>query len=130
MAVHYAMDLPDGGGEDFFIHDGTQKDVVGFPIYTSWLPHAAEDLGLLPAAAGRRLHRLLAGLRQHQRRQPEQRRERHRRAVAGYQAGFAVVTSQEVANHAVSLSQYHAVLPLNGVDANLDRVPATPAARC
>ena len=34
----YAMGLPEGGGEDFFIHDGTQKDTVGFPIYTSWLP--------------------------------------------------------------------------------------------
>ena len=33
----YAMGLPNGGGEDFFIHDGTQKDTVGFPIYTSWL---------------------------------------------------------------------------------------------
>ena len=32
------MGLPEGGGEDFFIHDGTQKDTVGFPIYTSWLP--------------------------------------------------------------------------------------------
>jgi hypothetical protein len=25
----YGMTLPDGGGEDFFIHDGTQKDTVG-----------------------------------------------------------------------------------------------------
>ena len=32
---NYGMTLPDGGGEDFFIHDGTQKDTVGFPIYTS-----------------------------------------------------------------------------------------------
>ena len=36
-----------------------------------------------------------------------------------YQAGFAVVTSQEVNNGAVSLSKFKAVLPLNGVDANL-----------
>ena len=35
----YAMTLPYGGGEDFFIHDGTSKDVIGYPIYTSWLPH-------------------------------------------------------------------------------------------
>jgi beta-galactosidase GanA len=34
---NYAMGLPEGGGEDFFIHDGTEKDVVGFPVYTSWL---------------------------------------------------------------------------------------------
>ena len=29
--------LLEGGGEDF-IHDGTQKDTVGFLIYTGWLP--------------------------------------------------------------------------------------------
>ena len=33
----YSLGLPQGGGEDFFIHDGTQKDTVGFPIYTGWL---------------------------------------------------------------------------------------------
>ena len=37
----------------------------------------------------------------------------------GYQAGFAVVTSQEVDNGTVKLSQYKAILPANGVDANL-----------
>jgi hypothetical protein len=37
----------------------------------------------------------------------------------GYQAGFAVVTSQEVDSGIVKLSQYKAVLPTNGVDANL-----------
>src|SRR6202007_2622762 len=36
-----------------------------------------------------------------------------------YQAGFSVVTSQEVKNGAVSLSKFKAILPLNGVDANL-----------
>ena len=32
---NYSMGLPEGGGEDFFIHDGTEKDTVGFPIYTA-----------------------------------------------------------------------------------------------
>jgi hypothetical protein len=36
---NYAMGLPEGGGEDFFIHDGTEKDTVGFPIYTSLAVH-------------------------------------------------------------------------------------------
>ena len=36
----------------------------------------------------------------------------------GYRAGFAVVTSQEVDSGIVKLSQYKAVLPTNGVDAN------------
>jgi hypothetical protein len=35
------------------------------------------------------------------------------------QSGFAVITSEEVADGAVKLSQYRAVLPLNGVDATL-----------
>ena len=78
----YAMGLPEGGGEDFFIHDGTEKDTVGFPIYTSWLPTLKGLSRDLPAAAGRRLRRLLPGLRQHQRRQPEQRGERDREPVA------------------------------------------------
>ena len=37
----------------------------------------------------------------------------------GYQAGFQVVTSQEVANGTVKLSAFKAILPMNGVDANL-----------
>jgi hypothetical protein len=36
-----------------------------------------------------------------------------------YQVGFSVVTSLEVNNGAISLSKFRAVLPLNGVDANL-----------
>jgi hypothetical protein len=35
------------------------------------------------------------------------------------QAGFQVVTSQEVANGVVNLSQFKAILPLNGIDAKL-----------
>ncbi|HEY1702041.1 MAG TPA: hypothetical protein VGG75_20230 [Trebonia sp.] len=36
---NYGMALPNGGGEDFSIRDGTEKDVVGFPVYTGWLPN-------------------------------------------------------------------------------------------
>jgi len=116
---NYAMGMPEGGGEDFFIHDGTQKDVVGFPIYTSWLPTLKSLSGAYPQqpaavyidfsqgygnTAGGGLNNVqneLGTLWQ------------------DFQAGFAVVTSQEVANGAASLSQYKAILPLNGVDANL-----------
>src|SRR5580693_943963 len=44
----YGMTFPQAGGEDFFIHDGTEKDVVGFPIYTSWLPTLKTISGSYP----------------------------------------------------------------------------------
>jgi len=116
---NYAMGLPEGGGEDFFIHDGTQKDTVGFPIYTSWLSTLKGLSGTYPQqpaavyidfsqgygnTSGGNLNNVegqLANL------------------WLNYQAGFSVVTSQEVNNGAVKLSQFKAVLPLNGTDANL-----------
>jgi hypothetical protein len=113
------MALPDGGGEDFFIHDGTQKDVVGFPIYTNWLPDIQDLSGSYPQqpvavyvdysqAYGNASGGGLAA--------PE---NDITDLWDGYQAGFAVITSQEVDNGTVKLSQYKAILPVNGVDANL-----------
>ncbi|MFE0464065.1 beta-galactosidase [Kitasatospora sp. NPDC058965] len=115
----YGMTLPTGGGEDFFIHDGTSKDVVGFPIFTSWLPVLQKLSGSYPTqpvavyidysqARGNTGGGSLSGI------------ENNIGSLwSGYQAGFAVVTSEEIANHADSLSNYRAVLPMNGVDANL-----------
>jgi hypothetical protein len=116
---NYGMALPQGAGEDFFIHDGTQKDVVGFPIYTSWLPTLRGLAGSYPqqpvavyvdfsqaygnASGGNLLT-------------PE---NTITNLWNGYQAGFAVVTSQEVDTGVVNLAQYKAILPTNGVDANL-----------
>ena len=71
----YGMTFPQAGGEDFFIHDGTSKDTVGYPIYTSWLPTLKSLSGTYPQQSDRAVHRRLAGLRQHQRRQPEHRGE-------------------------------------------------------
>jgi len=117
--TYYAMELPQAGGEDFFIHDGTQKDVTGYPIYTSWLPTLQKISGTYPQqpvavyidysqAWGNASGGSLSSV------------ENNLAAIwAAYQAGFAVVTSEELANHADSLSHYRAVLPLNGVDANL-----------
>ncbi|HEY3869255.1 MAG TPA: choice-of-anchor D domain-containing protein [Actinocrinis sp.] len=115
----YGVGLPDGGGEDFFIHDGTQKDVVGFPIYTAWLPTLKTLSGSYPLqstavyidfsqaygnTSGGPLNNVESQLAS---------------LWLDFQAGFTVVTSQEVANGATSLSQFKAILPLNGVDANL-----------
>ena len=116
---NYGMTLPDGGGTDFFIHDGTQKDTVAFPIYTNWLSNIKSLSGSYPQqpvavylddslAFGNTSGGALGAPEDH---------------IAslwdGYQAGFSVVTSQEVNTGIVKLSQYRAVLPINGVDANL-----------
>jgi hypothetical protein len=115
----YAMGLPEGGGEDFFIHDGTEKDIVGFPIYTADLPQLKALSGTYPQqpvavyidfsqgygnTSGGSLNNVEGELGN---------------LWLNYQSGFTVVTSQEVNNGAVSLSSFKAVLPLNGTDANL-----------
>jgi hypothetical protein len=116
---NYGMTLPDGGGEDFFIHDGTEKDVVGFPIYTNWVPNIKKLSGAYPQqpvavyidysqAYGNASGGSLAT--------PE---NEISDLWDSYQAGFAIVTSQEVNSGVVKLAQYKAVLPANGVDANL-----------
>jgi hypothetical protein len=116
---NYGMALPEGGGEDFFIHDGTEKDVVGFPIYINWLPNIQDLSGSYPQqpvavyidysqAYGNASGGSLAT--------PE---NEITDLWDDYQAGFAVVTSQEVNSGIVNLSQYKAILPTNGVDANL-----------
>jgi hypothetical protein len=116
---NYGMALPDGGGEDFFIHDGSQKDVVGFPIYINWLPNIQNLTGAYPQqpvavyidysqAYGNASGGTLAT--------PE---NEISDLWDDYQAGFAVVTSQEVNDGIVKLSQFKAILPANGVDANL-----------
>ncbi|HEY3482216.1 MAG TPA: hypothetical protein VGL02_25255, partial [Streptomyces sp.] len=115
----YGMTMPYGGGEDFFIHDGTSKDTIGYPIYTSWLPQLQKTSGSFPTqpvavyidystARGNGSGGNLGPV------------ENDITALwSGYQAGFAVVTSEEIANHADSLSHYRAVLPMNGSDANV-----------
>jgi Beta-galactosidase len=116
---NYGMTLPSGGGEDFFIHDGTEKDVVGFPIYTSWVSATKSLSGSYPQqpvavyvdysqAYGNASGGSLAT--------PE---NEISNLWDDYQAGFAVITSQEVNSGIVKLSQYQAVVPANGVDANL-----------
>jgi hypothetical protein len=115
----YGMTLPDGGGTDFFIHDGTQKDTVAFPIYINWITNIKSLSGSYPQqpvavylddslAYGNTSGGSLGA--------PED-------TIAAdwnaYQAGFAVVTSEEVATGIVNLSQYKAILPINGVDSKL-----------
>jgi hypothetical protein len=125
---NYGLVSPENGGEDFFIHDGTEKDVVGFPIYINWLPVLQGLSGSYPRqpvavyidvsqgygnSAGGSLSQVendLTSLWQTD------------------QSGFAVVTSQEVANGAVKLSRYKAILPLNGVDAALESYQAAGGA--
>lgn len=115
----YAMGLPDGGGEDFFIHDGTQKDTVGFPIYTSWLPELKGLSGTYPQQPAAVYIDFSQGYGNTSGGSLGNVENEIANLWLNYQAGFAVVTSQEVNNGAVSLSKFKAVLPLNGVDSNL-----------
>ncbi|MFC1403566.1 MULTISPECIES: beta-galactosidase [Streptacidiphilus] len=116
---NYGLMLPEGGGTDFFIHDGTQKDTVVYPIYTDWLPNIKSLSGSYPQqpvavylddslAYGNTSGGALGA--------PE---DDIAAAWHQYQGGFSVVTSEEVATGIVKLAQYQAILPINGVDANL-----------
>jgi len=115
----YSAGLPDGGGEDFFIHDGTEKDVVGFPIYTSWLPELKGLSGTYPQQPAAVYVDFSQGYGNTNGGSLNNAESEIANLWLNYQAGFTVVTSQEVNNGAVSLSKFKAVLPLNGVDANL-----------
>lgn len=121
---NYGLGLPEGGGEDFFIHDGTDKDVYGYPIYTSWLPVLKQLGGSYPQQPVA----LYQDVSQSYGTSPDTTNAGPNMgnlenlitsAWNRYQSGFVVVTSQEIANHVVKLSDFKAVLPLNGVDANL-----------
>ncbi|HTU73417.1 MAG TPA: discoidin domain-containing protein, partial [Trebonia sp.] len=115
----YAMGLPEGGGEDFFIHDGTEKDTVGFPVYTSWLPELKGLSGAYPQQPAAVYIDFSQGYGNTSGGSLGNVENELGNLWLNYQAGFTVVTSQEVSNGAVSLSKFKAVLPLNGVDANL-----------
>jgi hypothetical protein len=115
----YAMGLPEGGGEDFFIHDGTEKDIVGFPIYTSWLPTLKSLSGTYPQQSTAVYIDFSQGYGNTSGGSLNNVESEIANLWLNYQAGFTVVTSQEVNNGAVKLSQFKAVLPLNGTDANL-----------
>jgi len=115
----YAMGLPQGGGEDFFIHDGTEKDTVGFPIYTSWLSTLKGLSGTYPQQQAAVYVDFSQGYGNTNGGSLNNVENEIANLWLNYQAGFTVVTSQEVNNGAVKLSQFKAVLPLNGTDANL-----------
>jgi hypothetical protein len=116
---NYGMGLPDGGGEDFFIHDGTEKDTVGFPIYTAWLPELKSLSGTYPQQPVAVYIDFSQGYGNTSGGSLNNVQNEIGNLWLDYQSGFSVVTSQEVSNGAVSLSSFKAVLPLNGTDANL-----------
>jgi hypothetical protein len=116
---NYAISLPYGGGEDFFIHDGTSKDTYGFPIYTRWLPTLQNLSGSYPQQPAAVYIDMSQGFGNSAGGNMTNVEYDLATLWARDQSGFAVVTSQEVASGAARLSQYKAVLPLNGVDAAL-----------
>ena len=116
---NYSMGLPEGAGEDFFIHDGTQKDTVGFPIYLNWLSTLKGLSGTYPQQPTAVYIDFSQGYGNTSGGNLNNVQDEIGNLWLNYQSGFSVVTSQEVTNGAVSLSQFKAVLPLNGTDANL-----------
>ena len=116
---NYSMGLPEGGGEDFFIHDGTEKDTVGFPIYTADLSNLKGLSGTYPTQPVAVYVDFSQGYGNTNGGSLNNAQNEIANLWLNYQSGFTVVTSQEVNNGAVKLSSFKAVLPLNGVDANL-----------
>ena len=115
----YGMTFPQAGGEDFFIHDGTEKDTVGFPIYTSWLPTLKSFSGSYPQQSVALYMDVSQGYGNTNGGSLSNVQTDAADIWNGFQSGLAIVTSQEVNNGAIKLSSFKAVLPLNGVDANL-----------
>lgn len=117
---NYGLVFPESGGEDFFIHDGTEKDVVGFPVYISWLSALQGLSGSYPQQPAAVYIDVSQGYGNASGGSLSSAENDLASLWETDQSGFAVVTSQEVADGAVRLSQYKAVLPLNGVDATLE----------
>jgi len=115
----YGMTFPDAGGEDFFIHDGTSKDTVGFPIYMSWLPTLKAFSGSYPQQPVALYIDVSQGYGNTSGGSLSNVQTEAATIWNGFQSGVDIVTSQEVNNGAIKLSSFKAVLPLNGVDANL-----------
>jgi hypothetical protein len=115
----YGMTFPQAGGEDFFIHDGTEKDIVGFPIYTSWLPTLKTLSGSYPQQPAALYINVSQGYGNTSGGSLSSVESQAASIWDGFQSGLAIVTSQEIANGAASLSSFKAVLPLNGTDANV-----------
>src|SRR6202020_2852933 len=115
----YSLGLPEGGGEDFFIHDGTEKDTVGFPIYTGRLPELKALSGTYPQQPAAVYIDFSQGYGNTSGGSLNNVQNEIASLWLNYHAGLSGVTRQEVSNGAASLSQFKATLPLNGVDANL-----------
>ena len=122
--ANYAMGMPEGGGEDFFIHDGTQKDVVGWPIYTTYLSTIQGISGSYPQQPAAVYLDFSQAYGNTSGGAVNAMEDATTTLWNGFQSGFAVVTSQEVNNGTVKLSSYKAILPMNGVDANLNAYKA------
>jgi hypothetical protein len=115
----YGMTFPQEGGEDFFMHDGSEKDVVGFPIYISWLPTLKTFSGSYPQQPVALYMDVSQGYGNTSGGSLSSVQTDAATIWDGFQSGLDIVTSQEVNNGAIKLSSFKAVLPLNGVDANL-----------
>lgn len=122
--VHYGFGEPNAAGEDFFIHDGTDKDKIGYPIYTRWLPYLKDLNGSYPRQPVA-LYVSFASAHGDPNAIDDSAVENEIAADwSDAQTGFTVVTDEEVEHHIVDLSQFQAVLPMNGTDTYLQQYAA------
>lgn len=117
--ANYGMGLPYGGGEDFFIHDGTSKDVIAYPIYTAALSQLQGLKGSYPQQPAAVYIDVSKGWGNANGGSLSNAENQITALWSRHQSGFAVVTSDEVENHAVDLKKFRAVLPLNGTDTHV-----------
>jgi hypothetical protein len=109
---HYGFEFPENAGMDFFLYNGGKEYQVGFPVYTSAIPLLRQMRGAypqMPVAVYLSYQSIFD--------QPSSLQGTQAELAAMWRrdpTGFTVVTSAELAAGVVHLSQFKAVLPLNG----------------
>jgi hypothetical protein len=109
---HYGFEFPQNAGMDFFLYDGGQEYQVGFPVYTAAIPLLSKLRGSypqMPVAVYLSYQSIFSNPSSLQGTQSDLANMWRRDPM-----GFTLVTSAELAAGVVHLSQFKAVLPLNG----------------
>lgn len=114
---HYGLGEPMSQGLDFFIYQGGQEYSTGFPEYSSWIPTMQSLHGSYPKQP---VALYLSFATAYGDPGDASGLANANPAIASIwrtvPMGFSVVTDQEVKDHVVKLSDFRAVLPLDGTD--------------
>lgn len=109
---HYGFEFPENAGMDFFLYNGGREYQIGFPVYTAAIPLLNKLRGSypqMPVAVYLSYHSVFSNPGSLQGTQSELANMWRQDPL-----GFTLVTSAELAAGVVHLSQFKAVLPLNG----------------